>query len=698
MPTVAELLGPSGPLAFSMPGYELRQGQLQMAEAVEQALDQNHVLLCEAGTGTGKTMAYLVPAILSQRKIVVSTATKALQDQIINQDIPAIAQHLRLRPSIAVAKGLANYLCRRRYEIFRSGPAAMSPHHHDSLARIEAWVRTTKSGDVAELTWLPEHDKTWYEVCSGADTRLGNKCPFFKDCFVTHMRRQAEAARIVVANHHLVFADVAVRRNSENQGGVLPSYDSIIFDEAHQIEDVAADFFGLRVSTAKIDALTRDADQAFRRAGMINERIGALGDGALGDEPLGETAATELRKPSRKGKKKSEGKSGSRSKKKPEPKLGSAATDPVRVASRQFFDTIARQVATKTDESKQALDRNVWIGDVRDRYHKLDSALEALQQLAITGSGDEVQTIAFRAASMREHLQRIVDGESGSVTWLEVRSRSAAVGATPIEVAPTLQREIFERVGASILTSATLTISSGFRFFRSRVGVDSDALLTKELSVKSPFDFASNALLYTPTDLPEPGEYEFAGKAAMRTAELVELTEGGALVLCTSNRSMASIHDFLRDRVVGPVMIQGEAPKSALLSRFRESGSAVLVATMSFWEGVDIAGDALRLVVIDKIPFAVPGEPIVMARCNAIDQAGGKSFWDYSVPSAAITLKQGFGRLIRTRRDRGIVAVLDSRIVTRSYGKTMIKSLPPAQRALTLDGVREFWDRVGGNR
>lgn len=649
MASVIDLLGPLGPLAQSMADYEHRAGQLEMAKAVEEALDLNQILVCEAGTGTGKTLAYLVPAILSERKIVVSTATKALQDQILHQDLPAIERHLALRPKVAVAKGLSNYLCRRRFEAFRKSPAAADFRHQRSLARIEAWVEQTRTGDVAELVWLPERDPTWFEVCSSAETRRGAKCPHYRDCFVTRMRREAEAAQIVIANHHLVFADLALRRGSEEHGGALPTYEAIIFDEAHQIEDIASDFFGVRVSSARLEALVRDADRAFRAAGLADELLGRPG--------------------------------------------GATITEPVRITGRSFFDTLVLRHGTNADVGKQAIERDIWCGDLRDQYHRFDAALDALQAFADRQEGnDDVAAIGIRTLDMREDLARIVDGEAGAVTWLEARARSAAVGATPIEIASTLRELVFERVAASVLTSATLTTSSGFTFFRSRVGADSDVCTTRELQVPSPFDFSTCALLYTPTDLSEPSDRAFPSQAAQRCAELIEITDGGALVLCTSNRAMSIIHDDLSGRLDLPVMMQGDAPKTTLLERFRASGRAVLVATMSFWEGVDIAGQALRLVIIDKIPFAVPSDPVVMARCAALEQAGGKPFAEYQVPSAAITLKQGFGRLIRTRRDRGIVAVLDKRIVSRGYGKSMLRSLPPAARASTLDEVRSFWN------
>ena len=623
-----------------------------MARAVEGALAHDHVLVCEAGTGTGKTLAYLVPAMLSKRKVVVSTATKALQDQIITQDIPAIERHLGLKTRVAVAKGLSNYLCRRRYEAFRGSAVAADPHHARSLARIEAWLRETESGDVGELAWLPDNDPTWWEVCSTAETRQGAKCKHYRECFVTRMRRAAEEAQIVIANHHLVFADLSLRAGSDDHGGALPAYEAIVFDEAHQIEDIASDFFGVRVSSSRIEALMRDAERVFRIAGLADA---LLGDGK-----------------------------------------GLRVAEPVRAASRALFDDLVL-LQSQGEPGKRTLPREVWCADTLDRYHRLDAALESLQAFAEGHDGnDDVSSIGERTMALRTDLAAVVDGRAGVVTWLEARARSAVIGATPIEVATLLRERVFSRVPAAILTSATLATSSGFKFFRSRVGVDGDDITTQELQVVSPFDFASSALLYTPTDLPEPSDRTFPEHAADRAADLIDITNGGALVLCTSNRAMGIIYDALYGRLNQLVMVQGEAPKTTLLDRFRTLGDAVLVATMSFWEGVDVAGDALRLVIIDKIPFAVPSDPVVMARCRALEDDGQNAFSGYQLPSAAITLKQGFGRLIRTRRDRGIVAILDRRVVQRGYGRTLLAGLPPARRTTSLGEAGAFWERTHG--
>lgn len=652
MSRVAELLGPEGPLSRELTGYEHRPGQLAMAEAVERALAEGHTLVCEAGTGTGKTLAYLVPAILSGRKVVISTATKALQDQIYFHDLPAIERHLGLHPDVALAKGLPNYLCLRRFNEFRGSQEALRPRYAQSLALLEQWVKETETGDVSELVSLPEGDPIWSEVCSTSDTRRGGKCERYAECFVTRMRRHAEQAQIVVANHALVFADLALRGHSDDQGGALPTYEAIVFDEAHQMEDVATDFFGVQVSSSRIDALLRDLAKAFGKANP-----GAVL--SIDDAPV--------------------------------------VAEQVHRASEAFFAQLEPRHGT-AEAGRKLLPKEDWIGPIVDAYHRLDTALEGVEKLCEANRRDDaIQSIGSRALQVREDLALIAaTDEAHAVTWIETRTRSAVVGSTPIEVAGTLRSGVFEKVPSVVLTSATLSTGGSFSFFRARVGADSDMVSTQELLLPSPFDFASRALLYTPTDLPDPTDPGFSHAVAARAAELIAITGGGAFVLCTSVRAMGIIHDELSRMLAKRPMLQGDAPKQMLLSRFRADGHAVLVATMSFWEGVDVAGDALRLVVIDKIPFAVPTDPVVSARCHSIEEQGGNPFVSYQVPSAAIALKQGFGRLIRTQRDRGIVGILDRRIVLKGYGKTLRASLPPASRVGTMDEVKAFWGRMQG--
>jgi ATP-dependent DNA helicase DinG len=652
------LLGPGGPLARAFPGYEERTGQLDMADAVERALAEDRTLLCEAGTGTGKTLAYLVPAILSGRKVVVSTATKALQEQILAKDLPLLVEHLGLDPKAALGKGLGNYLCLRRFgELRQSAGALADSGIRRSLPLVEDWARETETGDVAELVTLGEGDPIWREVASSSETRIGQGCAHYEACFVTRMKRDLEEARLIVVNHALFFADLAVKMAASERGfagaGALPPYDAVIFDEAHELEAVATDFFGVRFSGARVEALARDADRAFVAAGLADV-LRAKGEG---------TALTGL----------------------------------VREAADALFEPLAR-FGQSGGEGRVPLPPDAWTGDLLAAYHRFDSALEALAGYAETRSRDEaVRLVAGRAQELRAAAARVVDPKKNQVTWVELRARSVTVGASPIDLGDLFRARVVEPIGAVVLTSATLTTgaSSPFGYLRSRLGLGEHLTVpVDELAVPSPFDYPNAALLYTPRDLPEVSDAAFVPRAAERIAELVAVTGGGAFVLCTSNRAMRAFAAALRGRTPLPPLVQGDAPKQMLLRRFRAARDAVLVATMSFWEGVDVPGDALRLVILDKLPFAVPTDPVVAARCRALEEEGQNPFLAYSVPEAAITLKQGFGRLIRTRTDRGIVAILDRRIRTRGYGAALISVLPPARRTDDMAEVAAFWAAV----
>lgn len=670
-PSALELLAPGGPLAGGLAGYESRPGQLEMAAAVELALADERVLLCEAGTGTGKTLAYLLPAISSGKKVVISTATRNLQEQIVTHDLPLIERALGLAPRVAVMKGLANYVCRRRYAEFMSSAEAQRPVHARALRTIDGWLRETETGDVAELVGIPEGDPIWRELTSSSDTRVGAACAFYDECFVTRMRRDAEAARLVVVNHHLFFADLALR--GHHPGRVLPDYDAVIFDEAHQLEDIATDFFGVRISRSRIERVLRDLERALVAAGARDPLLA----GALSARGL----------------------------------------DSTRAAAEALWAELARQAGV--GEGRTTLEHDVWTGELLAIGHRLDTALEGLAALAATARGrlaaardrsriehdtigDALTIAERRAEQLRDALDTIMRGTTGRVTWFERAARSAVLASTPVDVSEIFRTRVFAQIPAVILTSATLTsvASSGsgepsaspFAYLRARLGLVEGGSEVVERVVASPFDFGKNALLYTPRDLPAPTDATFVDAAIERVAALVGITGGGAFVLTTSLRSMRALHRGLSALMpTRRVLVQGDAPKSALVGAFRAAEDAVLVATMSFWEGVDVPGRALRLVVLEKIPFAVPTDPIVRARAMALEAEGRNAFMELHVPAAAITLKQGFGRLIRTRADRGVVALLDERVHRRGYGKKLLAALPPARVATELDEVRAFW-------
>lgn len=673
MPSAAELLGPDGPLARSLPAYEVRPAQLEMATAVENALANDRVLICEAGTGTGKSLAYLVPALLSGKKVIVSTATRALEEQIFWKDLPLIERALGVPVRAALMKGISNYLCRRRLAEFRASEDSLRPRYARSLAMVDDWINETESGDLAELAGIREDDPLRREIGSSSDTRVGAGCAYFHECFVTRMRREAEAAQLVIVNHHLFFADLALR--GPHPARVIPDYDAVIFDEAHQLEDIATAFFGMRVSRARVERLLSDAERA----------LTVVGSG----DPLFAKAGEKT------------------------PTIANART-----AAEALWVELGKRA--RGDDARFTLERDAWVGPLEARYHALDNALDALGSAAEVAEGrasmaprgstrapvaalDALKTVQNRAEIVREELAAIVAGGPGRITWVDIAGHGTALSSTPVDLSHVFRARIFETVPAVVLTSATLSTAPSkskpeagpFGFFRSRVGLSGDAVPVTELVLESPFDFASNALLYTPKDLPAPGHPAFVDGAGGRIAELIEITQGGCFVLTTSLRSMNALYAFLTKRLPARrIFVQGAAPKAALISAFRAAGDAVLVATMSFWEGVDVPGHALRLVILEKIPFLVPSDPVVQARSQELERAGENPFIRLHVPAAAITLKQGFGRLIRTRDDAGIVALLDPRIHQKGYGSRLLAALPPAARTTELTEVRAFWQRV----
>jgi ATP-dependent DNA helicase DinG len=650
-----DVLGPGSPLSHILPGWEHRVGQLAMAEAVEDALEGERHLFVEAGTGTGKTLAYLVPAILSGRKIIVSTATRALQEQIFVKDLPLVAPALSahgVQFTASIMKGLTNYVCLRRMNEAR-GSATLESHR--SLARVVEWAATSATGDRAELGDLPEDAEIWRDVVSSSETRIGAPCEHYDACFVTRMRREAERAQVVVVNHHLFLADLALRSSAGGaRAAVLPPYDAVVFDEAHQLEDIATDFFGMRVSSARVETFARDAERSFAAAGALDARESG---------PL------------------------------------RATIEGAKSASRELFLRLAT-LAPGPDSRRVFADGDV-APSVREAERALDARLEALEAVARARPEEALQLVARRAGDLRDDLRSILaatpktaDGElsdADQVRWIDVRTRSVSIGASPVDVGSLLRGRLFDRVPSVVCTSATLATGHSFHFAKARLGAPPES---RELVVPSPFDFAAHALLYIPDDLPEPAAPDFEDAAVARISELVRMTDGGAFVLCTSTRAMKALHARLREAADRPVLVQGEGPKHLILSRFRASTRAVLVATMSFWEGVDVPGRALRLVVIDKIPFAPPNDPVVLARCARIDREGGSGFSQYSVPSAAMMLKQGFGRLIRTQNDAGAVVILDKRLLQKGYGRTLLASLPPARRARTLAELRVAWAAI----
>jgi ATP-dependent DNA helicase DinG len=640
-----DVLGEHGLLVQVASRYEHRPSQIRMAEIIERALEHDGTALIEAGTGTGKTLAYLVPAALSERRIVISTGTRALQDQLMHKDVPLLERALGRTVPITTLKGLSNYLCLRRLnELSRSAAADARPEFSRWLPVIQDWKARTETGDREELKELSEDAPIWAAIQSGSDTRIGPRCTFYEDCFVTKARRRAEEARIVVVNHHLFFADLALRTHG---AGVIPNYDAVIFDEAHRIEDVATAFFGVQISAARIDSLLRDAERAFESARDL-----------------------EI------------------------PRLLSS----IAIRASDLWDALPR--ISNAESGRMTIPDSLLDKKIRDALFALDVALEALAEharLSVTVS-PSIPQIVRRAEQVRASIGKIAEPGPAHVAWIEQRGSRASIGASPVDVSSLFRDEVLHRVRSLIFTSATLATSraseqsssSPFAFTKKRLGIDFEV---DEEVLPSPFDYSRQAALYVPS-LPAPRDPHYLTLAAAEIGALISLTGGGAFVLCTSFRAMHELSRRLRPSLLDCdmlVMVQGEQPKHTQIERFRHAGNAVLFATSSFWEGIDVPGRALRLVVLDKLPFDVPSDPLVQARCTRIEENEGNAFMEYLVPSALLMLKQGFGRLIRTREDRGIVALLDSRIHTKGYGKVLLRNLPDAKRCTSMREVEDFW-------
>jgi len=631
-------LGPDGLMAQRLGGYEHRPGQEAMMHAVMRAVEERAVLLVEAGTGTGKSLAYLIPAALAAEPVIVSTGSKTLQDQLFHKDIPFVRDALGVPFKAALLKGRTNYLCLLKLEQSRHD-AHLFKEHGGWLDIFDEWSGQTDTGDRAELARLPDDAPVWREVSTGAEECLGQGCEFFDDCFVMRARRRALAADVVVVNHHLFFADLSLR---ESAGfSLLPPSDVVVFDEAHNLEDVAAMYFGLRCSNYRIRDLTYDAQRAMSQA-----RLGTTDFLDVCDRIRGDTD------------------------------LLFDAYEPLFPRGRVAPDNLPAGVV--------------------ERWHTLDNRLAQLaHRLREAAREDDTEVLArlvVRTHELRSDMDALVKAQDrGLVVWVEKASKAVFLRAAPIDVGSVLQEILFGRIEALVFTSATLTTSGTFDHIRQRFGIDYSC---RELVVPSPFDYPNQTLLYLPPHLPPPRSSDFVERAADEIEALLDVTRGRAFVLFTSFANMHRVHDLLNASLPYPTFVQGEGSKDALLEAFRTTEHAVLFGTSSFWEGVDVAGDALSQVIIDKLPFAPPDDPLTAARIDWMGASGHNPFMRYQVPVAIITLKQGFGRLIRHRTDRGIVTVLDHRISRARYGTAFLESLPPARRVFSLDHVRDCWKDI----
>jgi ATP-dependent DNA helicase DinG len=703
---VAAAFAPDGALARVLPDFEPRAGQVDMALAVARAFDEGGVLLAEAGTGTGKTLAYLVPAILSRQRILISTGTRNLQEQIYFKDIPALGDALDVPFTATLMKGRANYVCLHRLDLLtgeagtslastpttfghRPVSRASDPRvgHSVFLPIIREWAGRTDTGDRAELEDLPEDLPFWNEVSATADTCLGSECPRYDDCFVTRMRQRAAESDVVIVNHHLLCADAAVRQSA--YGEVIPACSSAIIDEAHQLEDVATQYFGFSVSNYRIEDLCRDLDRL-------------AGSGAVGQpNDCDEIAKATIRLREHAHAFFTEVAFAHRSNDRVRGEERVRATDATLAETREAAALLAG--ALDIAEATLALLPPSHADGASGRDDPPGPKGPALQERLDTAGGrkpgpfgpggDDALSLSRRAAALRDEIRFLLKvGDPEYVYFVEFRGKGIFLRAAPIDVSTIVRELLLDRMRTTVLTSATLAVDGTFEYVRARLGIRGGN--AAEIRLPSEFDFATQALLYLPPRMPDPRSSEFLAAAGREVVEILKRTKGRAFVLFTSYAALRSVQAIAEMALDYPMLVQGTAPRTQLLRQFRETPHAVLFATSSFWQGVDVVGEALSCVIVDKLPFASPGDPITSARIDAIRALGGEPFGEYQVPLAILALQQGLGRLIRHRRDRGVLAVLDPRLRTKGYGRRFLASIPPAPVVHELGAVEGFFGAI----
>ncbi len=656
LPTLHEFFAPGGILARSPLPYEVRPGQYEMAKAVERAFAERRHLVVEAGTGTGKTLAYLLPALRTGQRVIVSTGTKALQDQLFFRDVPFL-EALLGELHVCYMKGRANYLCRHKLYALRDQPVLSGLDEVNEYQQIAEWERTTETGDRAELSALPESSALWHKLDARSEACLGSSCPDYRRCFITEMRRKAMESDLIIVNHHLFFADCAVRAAAAAapDAGILPEAAAVIFDEAHELEEVASSYFGRSLSNLRFEDFARDADVLLRgKEGSAHVHM---------------------------------------------------LTQELRERARMFFAALPQE----GDGRHPFQNREEFLESSGDLYLAVNTTLKVLEaEFDRLSEIDEAPGLEARAAALRSDLSFMLESKAENmVFWLERRghsvgrtsgrssrdngTRTTFIQATPIDVSAILHELVWDQTSTVVLTSATLTVQGGFEHLRRRLGL-ADA---RELVVPSHFHYDRQALLYLPPQMPDPRVADFAEAAAATIERVLRITRGRAFCLFTSYSQMRALYERLLPVLDYPILLHGSAPRKALLEEFRITPNAVLFGTSSFWQGVDVQGEALSCVIIDRLPFAVPSDPIVQARMKAIEESGGKPFFDYQVPEAVLTLKQGFGRLIRSLEDRGVLVLLDPRVRTQRYGQIFLQSLPPYRVTQNIMDVEAFFAEAG---
>lgn len=630
---LAAIFGPKGPLARDIPGYRFRPQQLAMAEAVAETLANGGILVSEAGTGTGKTFAYLVPALLSGRKLLLSTGTKNLQEQLFHRDLPQVRKALGSGARIALLKGRGNYLCRHRLDIAQIDSRRDAAISARQLAQIRTWAGRTKTGDIAECTGFPEDAPVWSLVTSTTDNCLGPECPSYQGCHLLEARRRAQESDLVVINHHLLCADFAIK--DEGFGELLPATDAILVDEAHQLPEVASDFFGTSVSARQFLDLLRDTEKEYQReAGDWPELPRQLVKvaGLVQDLRLAFGAETK----------------------------------------RAPWREITRD--TRIEAGLNHLERELGrLGTLLDEAAGRGKGLEACRQ--------RCQTLDQRLAQVRR------EEDEDQIRWFEVYRQGFRLSSTPLEVADLFRARMASQAKAWVFTSATLAVGESFQHFTRQIGIGE----ARTNRWESPFDYPRQALCYLPEDMPDPSDPRYIARLCELAELVLEASRGRAFLLFTSHRALQQVAASLEGRLPFPLLVQGSLPRNELIERFRRLGNAVLLGTSSFWEGVDVRGSALSCVLIDKLPFAAPDDPVLQARLDALRERGGNPFLDYQIPQAAIALKQGAGRLIRDEQDCGVLVLCDPRLLTKGYGRLFLDSLPPMRQTRNFAEVKRFF-------
>ncbi len=635
MNTPSDILGQGGLLAKHIAGFAPRAEQQAMAEAVARTLEHNSILIAEAGTGTGKTFAYLVPALLFGQKVIISTGTKNLQDQLYHRDLPVVRKALAVPVSVALLKGRNNYLCLHRLEVAEEGRYS-SREMAKKIQMIRSWSQQTASGDIAELSTLPETDSVWPRVTSGSDNCLGAECGFYDKCHLMEARRQAQAADVVVVNHHLLFADMALRESGF--GELLPAANAFIIDEAHQLPDVASSFFSTSMSSQQLLELSRDAEA---------EYITDINEG-------------------------------------------------------RDFSTLTDALQTAVQDMRLAFElkngRGVWRDEAQGKdllaaIDNVNSALEKLQATLtpLSERSKGLDNCRRRGADLQDLFTRLTgDSPEDHIHWYEIHKRSFSIHLTPLSIASSFQARLEQIKAAWIFTSATLAVGENFELFQQQLGL----MEAETAQWASPFDYYHQSLFYVPRDLPQPSERDYTSAVIECARSVIESCRGRTFLLFTSHRALNEAAELLEHTIDFPLLVQGVEPRDVLLEKFRKMGNAVLLGTSSFWEGVDVRGDALSCVIIDKLPFASPGDPVLQGRIEAMRKQGRNPFMEFQLPKAAITLKQGVGRLIRDVNDHGILMICDPRLLDKPYGRIFLESLPKMARTRDADDIARFFEYV----